>query len=202
MSEIRDEFGNPVPLTDQYGNPVQLTDELGRPIHLSGIATTEGAQGQAIRTGEHHTGTQGSTGTGLHIPGTGTHAPGTGVHVPGTGQHVPGTGAHIPGTGIHVPGTGEHVPGTGAHVPGTGAHVPGTGAHMPGTTVGDGVGLMAAVHVTDKPKTVGEHLHQERHTGVAGEHRRSSSSSSVRQSVKNWSIFISCMSLHLRLDTN
>ncbi|KAL6213637.1 hypothetical protein ACLB2K_013084 [Fragaria x ananassa] len=145
MSEIRDEFGNPVPLTDQYGNPVQLTDELGRPIHLYGIATTEGAQGQAIRTGEHH------------------------------------IGAHIPGTGIHVPGTGKHVPGSGAHVPGTGAHVPGTGAHMPGTTEGGGVGLMAAVHGTDKPKTVGEHLQQECHTGVDGEHRRSSSSSSSEE---------------------
>lgn len=133
MAEIRDEFGNPIPLTDQYGNPVQLTDEQGRPIHLSGVATTEGEQ-----TGAH---------TGLHIPGTGKHVPGTGAHIPGIGTHIPGTGTHVPGTGVHIPGTGDHPSAT----------EPGTG----------------------EPKTVGEHLQKEPHTGVAGEHRRSSSSSSV-----------------------
>jgi hypothetical protein len=47
-------------------------------------------------------------------------------------------------------------------------HIPGTGDHPSATEPGTG-----------EPKTVGEHLQKEPHTGVAGEHRRSSSSSSV-----------------------
>jgi len=39
-AQLRDQHGNPVPLTDQYGNPVILTDERGNPVQLTGVATT------------------------------------------------------------------------------------------------------------------------------------------------------------------
>ncbi|XP_020203318.1 late embryogenesis abundant protein [Cajanus cajan] len=39
-AQIRDQLGNPIPLTDQFGNPVKLTDENGNPVVLTGVATT------------------------------------------------------------------------------------------------------------------------------------------------------------------
>ena len=39
-AQLRDQYGNPIPLTDQHGNPVTLTDEHGNPVHVTGIATT------------------------------------------------------------------------------------------------------------------------------------------------------------------
>lgn len=42
-AHVRDEHGNPIPLTDQHGNPVFLTDEHGRPMHLTGVATAAGS---------------------------------------------------------------------------------------------------------------------------------------------------------------
>ncbi|ESW07941.1 hypothetical protein PHAVU_009G005300 [Phaseolus vulgaris] len=38
-AQLRDQHGNPIPLTDQHGNPVILTDEHGNPVHVTGIAT-------------------------------------------------------------------------------------------------------------------------------------------------------------------
>ncbi|KAK7352094.1 hypothetical protein VNO80_17511 [Phaseolus coccineus] len=38
-AQLRDQHGNPIPLTDQHVNPVVLTDEHGNPVHVTGIAT-------------------------------------------------------------------------------------------------------------------------------------------------------------------
>lgn len=64
MADLRDEHGNPIPLTDEHGNPVQLTDEFGNPIHVTGVATSGTTPLAGERAHKEQTGELPSSGAG------------------------------------------------------------------------------------------------------------------------------------------